>query len=40
MAPANAGALHDPLVGSVNPLRQFGIGQDPLRQVSAAAEHD
>ena len=36
----DAGALHDPLVGGVDPRRQFGIGQDLLRQIGAAAEHD
>jgi hypothetical protein len=36
----DAGALHDPLVGRVDPRRQFGIGQDLLRQIGAAAEHD
>jgi len=23
-------ALHDPVVGRINPRRQFGIGQNPL----------
>ena len=36
----DAGALHDPVVGSVNSCRQFGIGQHLLRQIGAAAEHD
>ena len=36
----DAGALHDPLVGGVDLRRQFGIGQDLLRQIGAAAEHD
>ena len=36
----DAGALHDPLVRGVDPRRQFGIGQDPLRQIGTAAEHD
>ncbi len=36
----DAGALDDPLVGGVDLGRQFGIGQDPLRQIRAAAEHD
>ena len=40
MALPDAGALHDPLVGGVDPRRQFGIGQDLLRQIGAAAEHD
>ena len=40
MALPDAGALHDPLVGGVYSRRQFGIGQDPLRQIGAAAEHD
>ena len=40
MALPDAGALHDPLVGSIQPARQFGIGQDLPRQIGAAAEHD
>ena len=40
MALADAGALHDPFVGRVDLGRQFGIGQHPLRQIRAAAEHD
>ena len=40
MALLDAGALHDPLVGGVDPRRQFGIGQDLLRQIGAAAEHN
>ena len=36
----DAGALDDPFVRGVDPRRQFGIGQDLLRQIGAAAEHD
>ena len=36
----DAGAFHDPFVRGVDPGRQFGIGQDPLRQIGAAADHD
>ena len=36
----NAGALHNPFVGRVDHLGQFGIGQDALRQVTAGAEND
>jgi len=40
MALPDPGSLHDPLVRGVDPRRQFGIGQDLLRQIGAAAEHD
>jgi hypothetical protein len=40
MALPDAGALNDPLVRGVEPGRQFGIGQDPLRQIRTAAKHD
>ena len=30
---ADAGALHDPVIGRVDSLSQFGIGQNPLRQI-------
>jgi hypothetical protein len=40
MALPDTGALHDPLVRGIYPRRQFGIGQNPLRQVGAATEHD
>jgi len=33
VALADARALHDPLVGRINAARQFGIGQNPLRQI-------
>ena len=36
---AYAGALHDPVVGRIDPRRQIGIGQDGFRQVGTAA-HD
>ena len=37
---ANAGSLHDPIVGGVDHLRQLGVGEQPARQIAAAAEHD
>ena len=40
VALADAGALHDPLVGGVDHPRQFGVGEDALRQIAAAAEDD
>src|SRR6516165_9876420 len=36
---ANAGALHDPLVGRVHHPRQLGIAEDSARQITATAEH-
>src|ERR1700712_106449 len=33
------GAFADPLVRGIDLGGQFGIGQDPLRQIGAAAEH-
>jgi hypothetical protein len=36
----DAGALYNPLVRGVDLGRQFGIGQDPLRQIGATTEHD
>src|SRR6266851_10172906 len=36
----DTGALHDPLVGSVYPRRQFGIGQNLLWQIGTAAEYN
>ena len=33
VALADAGALHDPLVRRIDSGRQFGIGQNPLRQI-------
>ena len=35
---ADAGAGDDPLVGGVQLMREFGVGQHPLRQVGAAAD--
>ena len=40
MALPDAGALHDPLVRSIDTGRQFRIGQHLLRQIGAAAQHD
>ena len=40
MALTDARALHDPFIGGIDPGRQFGIGQHPLRKIRAAAEHD
>ncbi len=40
VALADAGALHDPLVGSIDHARQLVIGEDPLRQVAAATHDD
>lgn len=37
MALADAGALHDPLIGRVDALCQLGVGDDALRQIGAAA---
>ena len=37
---ANTGALHDPLVGGVDPRRQLRVGHHLLRQIRATAEHD
>jgi hypothetical protein len=37
---ADAGALGDPLVRGVDRLGKLRIGEDALRQVTAAAEHD
>ena len=34
----DAGALHDPLVGRVDGLRQLGIGENAARQIAAAAK--
>jgi hypothetical protein len=39
MALPDSGPLHDPLVGRIDLPRQFGIGQNPPRQVGTAAEH-
>src|SRR5262245_13592456 len=36
----DAGALHDPLVAGVDLTGEFVIGEDALRKVAAAAEHD
>ena len=36
----DAGALDDPFVRRVDHRRQFGIGQDALRQIAAAAKHN
>ncbi|MGY4570813.1 hypothetical protein ACVWY5_003883 [Bradyrhizobium sp. USDA 3256] len=33
VALADAGALHDPVIRRVDPGGQFGIGQNPLRQI-------
>ncbi|MEY9148221.1 hypothetical protein ABIF00_006205 [Bradyrhizobium elkanii] len=33
VALADAGALHDPVIRRVDPAGQFGIGQNPLRQI-------
>ena len=40
MALADAGPLYDPFVRRIDLGRQFGVGQHPLRQIRAAAEHD
>ena len=40
MALPDAGALHDPLVGSIDTGGEFRIGQYLLRQIGAAAQHD
>src|SRR5262249_5189041 len=37
---ANPGTLGDPLVGSVDLPRQFGVGEDATGQVTPAAEDD
>ena len=39
MALPDPGTLYDPLVGGIYPRRQFGVGQNLLRQIRAAAEH-
>ena len=39
VALADAGALHDPLVGGVDDLRHFGVGDHPRRQAGADATH-
>jgi hypothetical protein len=36
----DAGALHDPLVRGIDGLRELGIGEHAVRQITAAAEHD
>ncbi len=36
----DAGTLYDPLIGSIQPGGQFGIGQHLLRQIGSAAQHD
>ena len=40
VALTNTGPLDDPLVRGIDLGGQFGIGQYPLRQIGAAAEHD
>ncbi len=40
IALADAGALADPFVGSIEALRQFGVGQHLGRQIAAAAGDD
>ena len=39
VALADAGALDDPFVAGVDALGQFGIGEDGLGQIRAAADN-
>ena len=40
MALPDAGALNDPFVGGVDPLRKLFVGDRPFRQISSATDDD